>query len=52
LLKFQKNLTKYDLNRKEPQFTFLYELHQMHDDDLYKLSMEIEPRNAEVKDLI
>ena len=52
LLKYQKNLSKYDLSRKEPQFTFLYELQFLHEDDLYHLSLEREPRDCDVKDVV
>jgi hypothetical protein len=52
LLKYQKNASKYDLSRKEPQFTFLFELQILHEDDLYHLSLTREPRECELKDVL
>ena len=45
LLKHQSDLSTVNIVKTEPLYTFLYNLPTLTDKELYRLSLEIEPRN-------
>jgi len=49
LEKYQQS--KYDLQKKEPYYSLLYQMPGLDEKELYNLSMEREPRNILLKDL-
>ena len=42
----------FDLAPKEPLFTFLYAVPSLNEKELYELSLEREPRDSQMKDLV
>jgi len=51
LLNYQKSLASEGPVRQDPLYTFLYELPGMTDKELYALSLEREPKGAQIKDV-
>eukprot|EP01125_Pyxidicula_operculata_P017318 TRINITY_DN6066_c0_g1_i1.p1 TRINITY_DN6066_c0_g1~~TRINITY_DN6066_c0_g1_i1.p1 ORF type:complete len:1343 (-),score=351.14 TRINITY_DN6066_c0_g1_i1:708-4736(-) len=42
---------KYDIQHKEPLYTFLYQMPVLEEKELYEMSLEREPRGAQPKDI-
>jgi len=46
LLRYQESSSTTDIKRIEPLYTFLYELPSLNEKELYQLSLDVEPREA------
>jgi len=48
----QYQSSKFDLSTKEPLYTFLFTMPSLHEKELYELSLEREPRESLLKDIL
>jgi len=48
----QYQTAKFDLTSREPLYTFLYTMPSLHEKELYELSLDREPRESLIKDIL